>query len=296
MNNQIKTILLLGALSAVLVGLGGLVAPGSMYLFLALAAVLNLGAYFFSDRLVLKINGARPLEPADAPALHEMVHELSARAGIPAPRLYLVPSPHANAFATGRNPERGVVAVTQGILQTLDLRELRGVIAHEIAHIKNRDVLIASVAATVAAAISYIGSMLQWTAIFGGGQQQDRGSQGGGLLAAIVAPIGATLVQLAISRSREYLADETAARLTGEPEALASALSRLSASAERLPGDVEPATASLFIVNPFAGAEGIATLFSTHPPMQERIRRLRELGFRAQGSGFRQTLVAAGRH
>src|SRR5512144_1325223 len=152
MNNQIKTILLLGALSAVLVGLGGLVAPGSMYLFLALAAVLNLGAYFFSDRLVLKINGARPLEPADAPALHEMVHELAARAGIPAPRLYLVPSPHANAFATGRNPERGVVAVTQGILQTLDLRELRGVIAHEIAHIKNRDVLIASVAATVATA------------------------------------------------------------------------------------------------------------------------------------------------
>lgn len=294
MNNQIKTILLLGALSALLVGLGALVAPGSMSLFLALAAVLNLGAYFFSDRLVLKMHRARPLEAAEAPALHEMVQHLAARAGIPAPRLYLIPSPHANAFATGRNPARGVVAVTQGILQALDLRELRGVIAHEIAHIKNRDVLIASVAATVAAAVSYIGSMLQWTAILGGGQQQDRGNQAGGLLAAIVAPIGATLVQLAISRSREYLADETAARLTGEPEALASALARLSASAERLPGDVAPATASLFIVNPFAGAEGLATLFSTHPPMRERIRRLQELGFSAQGAGFRQSLLSTG--
>jgi heat shock protein HtpX len=277
MNNQIKTILLLGALSALLVGLGAVIAPGSLYLFLALAAALNLGAYFFSDRLVLKLHGARPLAAAEAPALHEMVHALAARAGIPTPRLYLIPSPHANAFATGRNPERGVVAVTQGILQTLDLRELRGVIAHEIAHIRNRDVLIASVAATIAAAVSYIGNMLQWTAIFGGGSQHDRGNQGTSLLAAIVAPIGATMVQLAISRSREYLADETAARLTGEPEALASALVRLSASAERLPGDVEPAAASLFIVNPFAGAEGLATLFSTHPPMRERIKRLRAL-------------------
>lgn len=283
MNNQIKTILLLGALSALLVGLGNLVAPGSLYLFLGLAAVLNLGAYFFSDRLVLKVHRARPLAPAEAPALHEIVQDLAARAGIPTPRLYLIPSPHANAFATGRNPERGVVAVTQGILQTLDLRELRGVVAHEIAHIRNRDVLIASVAATVAAAVTYIGNMLQWTAIFGG-QQQDRGQQGAGLLAALVAPIGATLVQLAISRSREYVADETAARLTGEPEALASALARLSASADRLPGDVEPATASLFIVNPFAGAE-VATLFSTHPPMRERIRRLRSPRLRAQGSG-----------
>lgn len=287
MNNQIKTILLLGALSAVLVGLGSVVSPGSMYLFLVLAAVLNLGAYFWSDRLVLKLHGARPLAPAEAPALSEMVQELAARAGIPAPRLYRIPSPHANAFATGRNPERGVVAVTDGLLRTLDLRELRGVIAHEIAHIRNRDVLVASIAATIAAAVSYIGNMLQWTAIFGGGQQQDRGNQGAGLLAAIVAPIGATLVQLAISRSREYLADETAARLTGEPEALASALVRLSASAEVVPGDATPATASLFIVNPFASAEGLAGLFSTHPPMRERIRRLRALpGVRFQTSGF----------
>lgn len=276
MNNQIKTILLLGALSALLVGLGAMVAPGSLYLFLALAVVLNLGAYFFSDRLVLRMHGARPLAPNDAPALHDMVHELAARAGIPVPRLYVIESPHANAFATGRNPERGVVAVTRGILQALDLRELRGVVAHEIAHIRNRDVLIASVAATIAAAVSYIGNLLQWTTIFGGGQQ-DRGGQGTGLLAALVAPIGATMVQLAISRSREYLADETAARLTGEPAALASALARLSASAERLPGDVEPAAASLFIVNPFAGAEGLATLFSTHPPLRERIKRLRAL-------------------
>jgi heat shock protein HtpX len=277
MNNQVKTILLLGALSALLVGLGTVIAPGSLYLFLALAALLNLGAYFFSDRLVLRMHGARPISPADSPAVHEIVQELSARAGIPTPRLYLVPAPHANAFATGRNPEHGVVAVTQGLLQTLDLRELRGVLAHEIAHIRNRDILIASVAATLAAAVSYIANMLQWTAIFGGGSQQDRESQGPGLLAALVAPIGAMMVQLAISRSREYLADETAARLTGEPEALAGALARLSASAEVVPGDVEPATASLFIVNPFAGAQGIATLFATHPPVRERIKRLRAL-------------------
>lgn len=287
MNNQIKTILLLGALTALLAGLGAVVAPGSMYLFLALAAVLNLGAYFFSDRLVLRMQGARPLAAADAPALHEMVQELAGRAGIPAPRLYLVPSPHANAFATGRNPERGVVAVTEGILQRLDRRELRGVIAHEIAHIRNRDVLIASVAATIAAAIGYIGNMVQWTFFLGGGQQQERENQGTGLLAALVAPIAAMLVQFAISRSREYVADETAARLTGDPEALASALARLSAAAEVIPADAEPATASLFIVSPFAGAQGLATLFSTHPPMRERIRRLREQasGFSVQASG-----------
>ena len=276
--NQLKTIALLGALSALLIGLGGYVAPGTLYLFVGLAAVLNLGAYFFSDRIVLRLHAARPIGRAEAPGLHDMVAELAGRAGIPAPRLYLIPSPHANAFATGRNPERGVVAVTQGILETLTARELRGVIAHEIAHIRNRDVLVASVAATVAAAVGSLGNMLQWTVIFGGGQQQDRGSQAGGLLAALVAPFAATLLQLAVSRAREYGADATAARLTGDPDALARALARLSAAAAREPEpDMEPATASLFIVSPFAGGGTLLSWFSTHPPVRERIRRLREM-------------------
>jgi heat shock protein HtpX len=276
--NQLKTILLLGALSALLVGIGGYVAPGMLYLFAGLAVVLNLGAYLFSDRIVLRLHGARPIEPSEAPQLHDMVRELAARAEIPAPRLHLIPSPHANAFATGRSPERGVVAVTSGILETLSARELRGVIAHEIAHIRNRDVLIASVAATIAAAIGYLGHMLQWTAIVGGGQQQDRGSQAGGLVAALVAPLAATLLQLAISRSREYGADAMAARLTGDPDALASALARLSTAVARQPeADMKPATASLFIVSPFAGSETMLSWFSTHPPVRERIRRLRQM-------------------
>ena len=275
MANQLKTLVLLGTLTALLVGVGAALAPGQVYLFLGLALALNLGAYFFSDRLVLKMHGAKPLTPAEAPALYEMTQDLAHRAGIPMPRLYLIESPHANAFATGRNPERGVVAVTQGLLRTLDARQVRGVIAHEIAHIRNRDILVASVAAALAAAVSYIGSAVQWSTILGGSQQQDRG-QGGGLLMAFLAPVGATIVQLAVSRSREYLADETAARLTRDPEALASALERLAYSAERIPGEVEPATASLFIVSPFAGG-GLMTLFSTHPPMVERVRRLRAM-------------------
>ena len=276
MINQLKTLVLLGTLTVLLVGVGAALAPGQVYLFLALAVAFNVGAYFFSDRLVLKMHGATPLAQDEAPGLYEMTRELADRAGIPMPRLFLIDAPHANAFATGRNPERGVVAVTRGLLGTLDQRQVRGVIAHEIAHIRNRDILVATVAATLAATVSYIGSALQWSAILGGSQQQDRG-QGGGLLMAFLAPIGATIVQLAVSRSREYLADETAARLTADPEALASALERLSYAAARIPGDVEPATASLFIVSPFAGGGGLTTLFSTHPPMAERVRRLRAM-------------------
>lgn len=279
MMNQLKTIALLGALSAMLVGIGSVVAPGSLTIFFVLAVALNVGAYFFSDRLVLAMHRARPLSREDAPELHAMTEELASRAGIPMPRLYVIPEAGANAFATGRNPAHGVVAVTEGIVRVLPPRELKGVIAHEIAHIRHRDILLSTIAATLAATISYIGQALQFTALFGGGRDdEEHGSAAGSLAVALVAPLAATLVQLAISRSREYAADERAAQLTGDPLSLAGALERLSAASQMLPVATAPATASLFIVNPFAGGGRLLQLFSTHPPMAERVRRLRQLG------------------
>jgi heat shock protein HtpX len=277
MRNQIKTILLLGVLSAALIGFGSLLGPSMFYLFTALAVVMNLGAYFYSDRIVLRMNGAREVAPHEAPALHQAVEELAARAGIPKPRVAVVPGDYANAFATGRNPEHGVVAVTEGLLRVLPSREIRGVLAHEIAHIRNRDILVSTVAAAIAGAIAYLGNAVQWATLFGTNQDEDGGSPAGSLALAIVAPIAATLVQLGISRSREYLADETAARITGDPEGLALALERLSRAAQVIPSEAAPATASLFIVNPFAGGGALLSLFSTHPPMAERVARLRTL-------------------
>jgi len=282
LKNQLKTILLLGALSALLVGAGAALGPGAFWAFTALALGMNLFAYFFSDRLVLRMNGARELSPVEAPRLHAMVAGLAERAGLPTPRVFFIDDPAANAFATGRNPEKAVVAVTRGLTEVLDERELRGVLAHELAHVKNRDILVASVAAGIATAVSSVANLLAFTGLFGGSRDEE-GSPAGGLLFALLAPIGATLVQLGISRSREYLADETGARLTGDPLALASALARLQRAAEVVPASAAPATASLFIVNPFGGAlAGLAGLFSTHPPAEERILRLerlaRELG------------------
>jgi heat shock protein HtpX len=272
---QIKTVLLLGALTAIVVGAGSLAAPSYAWLFAIAGVAMNIGTWFFSDRLVLRSSGARPLAPEEAPELNQMVAELAQAAGIPTPKLYLVDEPYANAFATGRNPTHGAVAVTAGLLRTLPRREVRGVIAHEIAHIRNRDVTIATVAAGLAAVISGIANAVQFSAFFGGSSDDEEGGGSliGSLLFALVAPIGAMLVQMAISRSREYVADATAARLTGDPEALASALERLSRAAEHIPAQVQPATASLYIVNPLAG--GLASLFSTHPPMEARIARLR---------------------
>lgn len=278
--NQLKTILLLGLLSAVLIGLGSFIGPQYMYVFGFLAVVMNFVAYFWSDKIVLKMSGAREVSPAEAPRLHNMVEELSAAAGIPKPRVYMIPEAQPNAFATGRNPKHGAVAATEGIMHLLSERELRGVMAHEIAHIRNRDILIASVAAMIATAISYIGNMLQFAAIFGGASrdEEDGGSVAGGLAMAIVAPIAALLLQMGISRSREYLADETGARISGDPMALASALEKLNYAARRVPMQPEPATASLYIVNPFAGMGGaLMNMFSTHPPMEKRVARLREL-------------------
>ena len=277
--NQLKTIVLLGGLSAALVGFGRLVAPGWSWAFVALALAVNVGAYWFSDRLVLRMHGARELSPAEAPRLHGMVAELAQRAELPRPRVYLIEDPHANAFATGRNPRHGVVAVTTGLLELLSPRELRGVLAHELAHIKNRDILVSSVAAVLATALTSLANLVQFSALFGGSQSEEEegGSPLGALALAFVAPLAATLVQMGISRSREFMADETGARLSGDPEALASALARLSRAAERLPGEAQPATASLFIVNPLAGLGSLLSWFSTHPPMEERIERLRRL-------------------
>lgn len=284
MINQVKTVLLLGLLSVLLVGFGGLVAPRYVYAFTVLAIVLNLGAYFFSDRMVLAVHQARELPVEHDPRLHAIVEELAARAGIPKPRLYLIDKPHANAFATGRDPEHGVVAVTAGLRDLLSEREIRGVLSHELAHIKNRDILVASIAAAVASAITWVANVFQFSALFGGGGSQqdgegDSSSPLGALAMALLAPIAGSLLQLGISRSREYLADERGAVISGDPGALADALERLAEGAKEVPGD-EPATASLFIVNPLAGAEGLTALFSTHPPMAERVRRLRAMAAR----------------
>lgn len=277
--NQLKTILLLGLLTAALVGLGGLLAPDALPVFLILALLMNLGAWFFSDRMVLAMTRARPVAEGQLPQLRRMVEELARAADIPTPRLYVIPDPQPNAFATGRNPSKGVVAVTEGILRILEPRELKGVIAHEMAHIKNRDILVASVAAAIASAITYLSHL---GLFFGGGRDREGGGAGA-LLLALLAPIGAAMIQMGISRQREYLADETGAYLCGDPLALAGALQKLSYASQRVPMQAEPATASLFIVNPFGGAKSMLTLFSTHPPMEERIRRLQALAAELRG-------------
>ncbi|MCK6460508.1 MAG: M48 family metalloprotease [Planctomycetes bacterium] len=275
MKNQLKTIALLGSLSAIIIGLGALVAPGYLYLFGALALAMNLGAYFLSDRIVLRMHHAREVGPAEAPDLHAMAEELSAKAGIPKPRLFVIPEAQPNAFATGRSPARGVVAVTEGIVRILDRRELRGVIAHELAHIRNRDILVSSIAAAAASLITYVAHVLSFGGLFGGnGDEETEGSAAGGILAALVAPLAATLIQLGISRSREYLADETGARISGDPEALAGALMKLGHASSVIPAGATPATASLFIVNPFGAAQSVSRWFSTHPSTRERVDRL----------------------
>ena len=286
MLNQLKTVVLLGALSALLVGVGGAVAPQSLTLFVVLALAMNLGAYFFSDRIVLAMSRAREVSPQQAPELHGLVADLAARAGIPKPRVYLTPETQPNAFATGRNPRHGVIAVTAGILDTLDWRQLRGVLAHEIAHIKNRDILLSSIAAALASLITYVAQALSFGLLFGGRDEDEEGSPAGGFLVALVAPLAATLIQLGISRSREYLADETGARLTGDPDALADALVHLQHGADLVPSAATPATASLYIVNPLAAAgRSLLQWFSTHPATEERVRRLRALSPRGHRPG-----------
>jgi heat shock protein HtpX len=278
MKNQLKTILLISILSAIVIGLGTAVAPSFAYLFVAIAVAMNIGAYFFSDKIVLRMHGARELSSAEAPEIHQMLSELSARAEIPKPRLYLISDRQPNAFATGRNPEHGVVALTEGIVELLSQRELRGVIAHELAHIKNRDILLSSIAAVLVSIVTGIANALSLSSLLGSGNgdsEEEGHSVFGGLLLALVAPFAATLVQLGISRSREYLADEVGASISGDPAALASALRKLESGSQVVPTDQpHPATSSLFIVNPLSGGGAVLKLFSTHPSTEERVTRL----------------------
>jgi heat shock protein HtpX len=277
--NRLKTTLLLTSLTLLLVLMGNALGGQSgMLIAFVFATGMNFFSYWYSDKLVLKLHKAREVDQHDAPELFAMVARLARRAELPMPRVYIIPGESPNAFATGRNPQHAAVAATEGILRLLSLEEIEGVMAHELAHVKNRDTLIGTIAATLAGAIAMLGNMLQWGAIFGGGQ---RDNGGGGLLGslalAIVAPMAALMVQMAVSRSREFHADETGARISGKPQALASALAKLQqASRTRPMQGAIPATAHLFIVNPLHGA-GLAKLFSTHPPMEERIARLQEM-------------------
>jgi heat shock protein HtpX len=277
--NHLKTGLLLALLTALLVGAGRLLG-GSQGMFLAfgVAVVMNFATYWFSDKLLLRMYGARKIGPGDAPEIWAMVQDLSRRASIPMPKVYLLPQPGPNAFATGRNPQNAAVAVTSGILQVLDREELRGVLAHEIGHIKNNDILIATIAATMAGAISMLANMAQWSLIFGGGRSDERegGSPIGLLVGLIVAPLAATLIQLAISRSREYAADAYGAKLVGSGRPLANALLRLERGNAHIPTHASPSSAHLFIVAPLTGG-GLASLFRTHPTTEDRVRRLAEL-------------------
>ncbi|MEW6428887.1 MAG: zinc metalloprotease HtpX [Thermodesulfobacteriota bacterium] len=279
--NQLKTTFLLTCLTLLLVAMGGAIGGRSgMVVAFLFAAGMNFFSYWYSDRIVLRMYGARQVDEAAAPAFHRMVQRLARQAGLPMPKVYIIPSDSPNAFATGRSPQHAAVAATEGIMRILSPEELEGVMAHELAHVANRDTLISTVAATIAGAISMLGNMLQWAAIFGGGRSDEEGEGGGllgGLAMAIIAPIAAMLIQMAVSRSREYLADEAGARICGRPQALAGALAKLEQASRRLPmAGAQPATAHLFIVNPLAGG-GLANLFSTHPPMEERIRRLQSL-------------------
>ena len=276
--NMMKTVLLMTGLTLLLVlagsALGGKSGMMTAFIF---ACIMNIGTYWFSDKIVLAMYGAKEVSYAEAPEIHSIVRELSMRAGIPMPKVYIIDNATPNAFATGRNPEHAAVAVTRGIVSLLTREELSGVLGHELAHIKHRDILIGTIAATVAGAISMLANMAQWSMYFGG-RRDDR--EGGHPVVAIImmilAPIAAMLIQMAISRSREYLADEGGAKIAGNPLSLAKALGKLHKGVQMMPMDADPATAHMFIVSPLSGG-GFLTLFSTHPPIEERIKRLESM-------------------
>ena len=270
----IRTTLLLATLTGLFVVIGFAIGgPQTALLFLFFGAALNLGSWWFSDRIALKMSGAQPMEESQAPQIYAMTRELCETAELPMPAMYVIPQNQPNAFATGRNPDNSAVAITVGITKLLSPDELKGVIAHELAHIKNRDTLIQSVAATIGGAITYLAYMLMW---FGGGDNNNPLGIVGSLAMVLLAPLAAGLIQMSISRQREYSADATGAQFSGNPESLASALLRLEQGAEQIPMDVNQATECLYIVKPLSGG-GIAGLFSTHPPIEERVRRLRQM-------------------
>jgi heat shock protein HtpX len=277
--NSLKTAVLLGALTGLLVLIGGyLGGKNGMFIAFIFAMGMNFFSYWFSDKIVLRMYQAQEVTPQQAPELHRIVQDLAMKAGLPMPRVYIIPGDTPNAFATGRNEKHAVVAVTEGIMRILNREELEGVISHELSHIKNRDILIGSIAATIAGAITMLASMAKWAMIFGGGRSDDE--EGGGivgvLVMAILAPIAAMLIQMAISRSREYMADDGGAKVSGKPWALAGALEKLQAASQAIPMNANPSTAHMFIVNPLTG-RAFTNLFSTHPPIEERIARLRSM-------------------
>jgi heat shock protein HtpX len=281
MGNQIRTTLLMALLTGLILLIGQWIGGRQgMVIALLVAAGMNFFGYWFSDKIVLRMYNAREVGPHDGPELYGMVQELCRRANLPMPRVFVIPQEAPNAFATGRNPEHAAVAVTEGLLKRMSREEAMGVLAHELAHVKNRDILIGSVAATMAGAIMMLADMARWSAIFGGGHRdrEEGGGMGGlGLIVmSIIAPLAAMLIQMAISRSREYLADATGAVFAGTPEGLARALEKLGAYSKQLPMDASPSTAHMFIVNPLSG-RSLMSLFSTHPPLEERIARLRGL-------------------
>lgn len=297
MGNQIRTTILLAVMTALILWVGQLLGGRQgMLIALIFAAGMNFFSYWYSDKLVLKMYRASEVTPNQAPGLYEMVQRLTQQAGLPMPKLYVIPQEAPNAFATGRNPEHAVVAVTEGLLKIMDRDEVMGVLAHELAHVKNRDILIGSIAATMAGAIMMLATMARWSAIFGGASQDEEGGGAGfiGLIAmSIIAPMAAMIVQMAISRSREYLADATGARFAGHPEGLAQALEKLGAYSKRLPMDANPSTAHMFIVNPLSG-KSMMSLFSTHPPLEERIARLRGTRPSTQGNQSKSSGEDAG--
>lgn len=283
--NTLKTTFLMGLLTVMLVMFGAVLGgKGGMTMAFLLAAGMNFFSYWFSDKIVLRMYGAREIEESDDPRFYGMVRRLAERAGLPMPRVYIIDDDSPNAFATGRNPQNAAVAATTGIMRILNDEELAGVMAHELGHVKNRDILVSTIAATFAGAITYLANMAQWAAMFGGGRDDE--DEGGGVIGmifmAILAPIAAMLIQMAISRSREYGADAAGAQISGNPLSLASALQKLEMGNQRVPMDASAATAHMFIVNPLTGG-GLMSLFSTHPPIPERVARLQEMS-RAGGN------------
>ena len=274
MGNTLKTTFLLAVLTVLFVLVGSAIGGQSGMIFaFGLAIVMNVGSYWFSDKIVLRMYHAREATEADSPQLYGMVRRLALAAGVPMPKVYIIPQESPNAFATGRDPAHAAVAATEGILRMLSPDELEGVLAHEMSHVRNRDILIGTVAATLAGAIMMLASMARFAAIFGGGRDREGGGGLQLLAMAILAPLGAMMVQMAVSRSREYLADETGARFCGKPEALAHALEKISGRSRQVPMQASPATAHMFIMNPLTGG-GLMSLFSTHPPVEKRVERL----------------------
>ena len=275
---RLRTWVLIAGLTALLVGIGAMIGGGSLYVFIAIAVVMNVVGYWFSDKIAIKASRAKPVPEGELQEVRAMVRELAELAEVPEPRLYLIPSEQPNAFATGRNPRHAAVAVTTGLLRYMPKDQVRGVLAHEFAHIKNRDILVASIAAMISAAIAWIAYVLQFSLLFGDDNDNPLGLVGM-IATMMITPIAAMMLQMAVSRQREYLADASAARMLGEGRSLSSALRTLKQGTEAIPMDVNPATASLYIANPTAAlrGRGYTSLFSTHPPIDERIRRLDEL-------------------